>query len=131
VALYLFDEKGQFLDAEIDAFGGANETTAASRKIYQKAPGTRAALSSAVEGVRVRWWGSGMSMSWRAALGPSVYWIGVGRAAVGRPCSPAVGVARCAAGRPGAVEAGKSPAALGHEYADTWKADRGSPMDQS
>jgi hypothetical protein len=28
-------EKGQFLDAEIDAVDGANGTTAASRKIYQ------------------------------------------------------------------------------------------------
>jgi hypothetical protein len=35
VALYLFEEKGQFLDAEIDAIDGANGTTAASRKIYQ------------------------------------------------------------------------------------------------
>jgi hypothetical protein len=35
VALYLFDENGRFLNAEIDAFDGTNGTTGASRKAYQ------------------------------------------------------------------------------------------------
>jgi hypothetical protein len=84
VALYLFDEKGQFLDAEIDAVDGANGTTAASRQIYQnrlKELGKVTVDRIEVEPFAVKRFGTTFGLIVRAPQkNDDIWWVTAGRA---------------------------------------------------